>query len=353
MKSKLINFEFFRLNEIETYKKITEEISIALVEGYTSIIGLMLADGFLYKNNNKWNSIYNEVINYARSKDIDIKIVSGMSHKNEVNCEVIPFNFYLHTVWNSYKNKQLKDYNPSTGKFLFLGGVPDRDNRIGLLYNLYKQDLLKNAEWSFFPPWTETQKENSLKYFSCSNDYENFVKFAARGVDNLYDSSKHYGTGKIPLATEWTNDSAWIDPTIFHETSLSLISEGHPGDENNNSEFATEKIYRAFVQGHPYLLAANPSIFKHLKDLGFKTFENYFPVQDYATVYPEETRLEKLIENLKYFLTNDIDFSSDVEFNKNHFWKLAEENAKILDNLNADTNDIDFYFNRKGFGHLL
>ncbi|NBP55966.1 hypothetical protein EBU71_05430 [bacterium] len=353
MKSKFINFEYFRLNEQQSYEKITSEIYSASLQGYTSVIGLMLADGFLYKNNDRWNILHNNIIEYAKSLGIKISIISGMSHKNNVNCETIPFNFYLHTVWMSYKNRQVGTYNSNTGKFLFLGGVPDRDNRIGLLYNLYKQDLLKNAEWSFFTPWTETQKENSLKYFSCIDDYENFVEFAARGVDDLYDSSKHYGTGEIPIATEWTNDSAWIEPAVFHKTSLSLISEGHPGDENNNSEFATEKIYRVFVQGHPFLLAANPSIFKHLKDLGFKTFENYFPIQDYATVYPEETRLEKLVENLKYFVSNDIDFGSDVEFNKQHFWKLAEENVKILDSLNADPSDIDFYFNRKGFGHLL
>lgn len=353
MKSKLINFEYFRLDHQQSYEKITTDIYTASLQGYTSIIGLLLADGFLYKNNDVWNTIHNRIIDYAKSLGVKISLVSGMSHDNEVNCETVSFNFYLHTVWMSYKDRSVGSYNPVTGKFLFLGGVPDRDNRIGLLYTLYKQKLLDKAEWSFFPPWTNQQRDNSLKYFDCIDEYEKFVEFAERRVDDLYNSSKHYGTEKIPVATEWTNDSAWIDPNIFHKTSLSLISEGHPGDENNNSEFATEKIYRVFVQGHPFLLAANPSIFNHIKDLGFKTFENYFPLQDYATVYPEETRLEKLIENLKYFLVNDIDFSADVEYNRQHFYRLAQDNAKILHSIDADPDDIDFYFNRKGFGHLL
>lgn len=348
-----MNFEFFRLDADQTYEKITADIDTVYAEGYRSIIGLLLADGFLYKNNDTWNTVHNEIINYARSKGIDIKLLSGMSHDNKVNCETIAFNFYLHTVWNSYKDKQLEKYNPSTGKFLFLGGVPDRLNRIGLLYTLYKQRLLDNAEWSFFPPWTEQQKENSLRYFSSSEDYYNFIKFAERRIDDLYDSSKAYGTGEVPVGTAWTNDSAWIDPKIFASTSLSLISEGHPGDENNNSAFATEKIYRVFAQGHPFLLAANPSIFNHLKELGFRTFENYFPIEEYAIDSPEEKRLEKLVENLKYFLNNNIDFSSDVEYNRNHFYKLSEENAKILDTLDAEKKEIDFYFDKKGFGHLL
>ncbi len=348
-----MNFEFFRLDADQSYEKITADIDTAQNQGYKSIIGLLLADGFLYKNNDTWNTVHNKIVDYANSKGMTVKLLSGMSHKNKVSCETIPFNFYLHTVWNTYKEKQLGTYDTATGKFLFLGGVPDRPNRIGLLYRLYKQGLLENADWSFFPPWTEEQKTNCLRYFSSSEDYYEFVNFAERKIDNLYDSSKTYGTGSVPIGTAWTNDSAWIDPTVFHKTSLSLISEGHPGDNNSNSEFATEKIYRVFVQGHPFLLAANPAIFNHLKELGFRTFENYFPIEDYATVYPEETRLEKLIENLKYFLNREIDFREDVEYNRQHFFKLALENAKILDTLDADQKEIDFYFDRKGFGHLL
>lgn len=353
MKSKIINFEYFHISIEDIFEKNIKEITLASEQGYDSVIGLLLADGFLYKNNDTWNSLYNSIVDYAYSIGVKIKIISGMSHDNSVNCETIPFNFYLHTVWNSYKDKNLATYNPNTEKFLFLGGVPDRLNRIGLLYSLYNEGLLANANWSFFSPWTLQQKENSLKYFLSINHYYDFIQFAERRIDDLYDSSKTYGTGETPVATAWTKDSAWIDPEVYSSTSLSLISEGHPGDNNNNSKFLTEKIYRVFVQGHPFLLAANPSIFNHIKELGFKTFEDYFPIKDYATDIPEEKRLEKLIKNLKYFINNKIDFTDDVEYNRKHFFKLAEENAKILDTLNAKESEIDFYFNKKGFGHLL
>lgn len=353
MKSKLINFEYFPAVEKDTYNRIIHNISIASKQGYKSVIGLLLADGFLYKHNDSWNNLHNEIIKYAKHIGIDVTIVSGMSHNNAVNCEVIKFNFYLHIVWNTYKNKIMNSYNPTTKKFLFLGGVPDRPNRIGLLYNLYRKDLLKYAKWSFFPPWTVQQEKNSMKFFPSEKDYHNFIKIAERKVDDLYDCSKTYGTGEIPIATDWTNNIAWIDPDLYFSTSLSLISEGHPGDENNNSQFLTEKIYRVFVQGHPFLLAANPTIFNYIKELGFKTFEEYFPDKDYAVDTPEEERLNKLINNLKYFVNEDINFTKDVEYNRQHFFKLAEENAKILDMLNASETEIAYYFNRTGFGHLL
>lgn len=348
MNSTVINFELFRNDSEEIYNTLKEEIDVVLQQGQTSIIGLMLADGFL----NKHNDLYNKIIDYANSIGVDVKIILGMSYDNKLNCKVIKFNFNLHTVWNSYKDADLLPYNYKTNKFLFLGGVPDRLNRIGLLYELYKQDLLKHAEWSFFAPWTKEQEETSKKYFSNQEDYVSFINYAERSIDSVYNNSKKYGTGDLLCATEWTHSSSWIDPEIFSKTSLSIISEGHPAEERN-SKFLTEKTYRAFVQGHPFLFAGNISMFKYIKELGFKTFENYFPHPDYATLPTEYERLAKLIENLKYFVNNKIDFTADVEYNRQHFFKLANDNNKILNTLDIDKNDINHYFDRKGFGHLI
>ena len=69
--------------------------------------------------------------------------------------------------------------------------------------------------------------------------------------------------------------------------------------------------------------------------------------------YSTKVTQVSLIENLKYFLNNKLDFREDVEYNRQHFFELAEQNAKILDTLDADQCKIDFYFDRKGFGHLL
>lgn len=355
LRAKLINFEVFssinKSLEDATYEKVTADIHTASKQGYRRVIGLLLADGFLYKNNSTWNNLYNQILDYAKKLQIDIKIVSGMSHNNCVNCETISFNFNLHTVYNSYKNKPLNTYRTDTGKFLFLGGVPDRLNRIGLLKTLYEQQLLEYAEWSFFKPWTIEQEQNCKKYFSDDLEYNKFITYVERRFDDVYETSKTYGTGDVPKATRWTNDSAWIDPAIFKNTSLSIISEGHPGEVNNNSKFLTEKTYRTLVQGHPFLFAGNVQMFEYIKDLGFKTFENYFPYPNYAMLDTEEERLAVLVENLKYFVKNRIDFLSDVQYNQTHFFKLAKENSKILNTFDAD--NLDFYFDRKGFGHLI
>ena len=357
MKAKLVNFERYPTKSNQTREEVTlsrviADIESAIKSGYDTIVGLLLADGFLYKNNDTWNHLHNTIISKAYKLGIkEVVLVPGMSYDNNVDCKIIPFNFNLHTVYNSYKDNPINQYNPNTKKFLFLGGVPDRPNRIGLLHDIYKQDLLKHAEWSFFKPWTDEQEKNCKQYFNNNDEYYAFIDYASRKFDDIYDQSKDYGTGLKPVDTEWTHNSSWIDPKIFANTSLSVISEGHPGDDNNNSKFLTEKTYRALVQGHPFLFAGNVQMFEYIKDLGFKTFEDYFPYSNYAFLPTEEERLKKLVDNLKYFVYNDIDFSKDVEFNQQHFFKIAKENVKILSTLDAD--ETDYYFNRKGFGHLI
>lgn len=368
MKAKLINFEVFFVKQGDqfsaTYDTVIAEIEQAYTDGYKCIIGLLLADGFLYKNNQQWNDLHNSIIDQAYAIGIEkIVLVPGMSYDNKINCEVIPFNFNLHTVYNSYVGKEVKPYNHRTGKFLFLGGVPDRPNRIGLLKSLYDKELLKHGEWSFFRPWTKEQEVNCKAYFSSDNEYEDFVSYAERSFDNVYETSKTYGTtpaqelnDSIIQSNVWCNDTAWIDPELFGRTSLSIVSEGHPGDTNNNSCFLTEKTYRAFVQGHPILLAANPSMFKYAKSLGFEMFEDLFPEKNYAVSSLEEFRLKKLVQNLESWLEYPTNFSLEVEHNRNLFFNIAKENKDILDKLvsiGADPIDIDFYFRRKGFGHLL
>ena len=260
--SKIINFEVFSKEndslENTTKKKLKNSILEASKQGYTSILGLMLVDGFLYKNNNTWNQLYNDILDYANSLQIEVKIVTGQSYNNKVKCTKIPFNFNLHTVYNSYKDTTVCNYS-NTNKFLFLGGVPDRPNRIGLLYELYKRNLLQYAEWSFFTPWTLEQKTNSLQYFSSTKDYYDFSEFikqqqvivvtinyrlgpmgwfthpAIQGPQNGLDKTSNFGTLDIIQALRWVQNNITEfggdsnNVTIFGESAgghnvLSLLS---------------------------------------------------------------------------------------------------------------------------------
>jgi hypothetical protein len=338
---KIVNLETFWVPEEEKYNLLKQEIGDS-----KHVLGLMLADGFIHNNP---GTLIEQL-----SKELDLVIVPGLAGTNTSYSKTIPFNFNLHTTYNSYKEKDTYKWNSSSNKFLFLGGVPDRLNRIGLLNKFRKVGLLDHAVWTFFKPWTEVQ-EDWCRSYTC--DYDELLKLC-RSIDTIYDTSKHYGTS--PSANEWTKNTGWIDPTIFHNTVLSIVSEGVQQDDIS-SKYLTEKTYRVFVQRHPFLHASNPEMFDYIKELGFKTFEDYMLIKDYAYLPDEDDRLNAIVENTKYFLENfkmyEDNIRQDTDYNYKLFFQLAKENINILnkiqDTYNIDQTEIDKWFNQKGFGHLV
>ena len=338
---KIVNLETFWVEESDKYNLLKREIGDA-----TSVIGLMLADGFIHQNP---GDLVERI-----AKEVDLVIISGLAGTNTTYPKTIPFNFNLHTTYNSYKDRPTKTWNTSATKFLFLGGVPSRRNRIGLLNKFRCAGLLSDAEWTFFKPWTATQEDWCRSY---THDYDKILSFC-RSIDPVYESSKHYGT--TPSANEWTKDTAWIDPSVFNNTLLSIISEGID-DSDISSKYLTEKTYRVFVQRHPFLHASNPEMFDYIKELGFKTFEEYMLIKDYAYLPNEEDRLDAIVENTKHFLENCSLYKDrieqDIQYNYDLFFKLAEQNIEILNSIrntyNLEQTELNKWFNQKGFGHLV
>lgn len=338
---KIVNLETFWVEESDKYNLLKREIGDA-----TSVIGLMLADGFIHQNP---GNLIERI-----AKEVDLIIIPGLAGTNTTYPKTIPFNFNLHTTYNSYKDRPTKTWNTAATKFLFLGGVPSRRNRIGLLNKFRHAGLLSNAEWTFFKPWT-VEQEDWCRSYTC--DYDKIIPLC-RSIDPVYESSKHYGT--TPSANEWTNDTAWIDPDVFNNTLLSIISEGID-DSDISSKYLTEKTYRVFVQRHPFLHASTPEMFEYIKELGFKTFEEYMLIKDYAYLPNEEDRLKAIVENTRYFLEKFSLYKDcieqDIQHNYDLFFKLAKQNIEILNNIrdthNIEQTELDKWFNQKGFGHLV
>ncbi len=340
---KIVNLETFWIPEEEKYNLLKKEIGDA-----QHVLGLMLADGFVHNNP---GDIIEKI-----SSEVDLHIIPGMAYDKASYKKITPFNFNLHTTYISYRDSITHQWNPESGKFLFLGGVPNRPNRIGLLNKFYQFNLLKQAEWTFFKPWTQEQEEWCQKHVS---NYDQLLTLC-RSVDDVYEMSKEYGTDPSLTTAQWTKNTAWIDPDVFNRTSLSVISEG-VGSDDLTTRYLTEKTYRVFVQRHPFIFAGTPDMYDYIQELGFKTFSEYMKISDYGSIVDEDERLNAVVENTKYFLDtyrkNLHDINQDIEHNYKRFFELADQNNNSLDMLKTrfgiSQRDIDTWFNQKGFGHLV
>ena len=87
---KIVNLETFAVPDNEACELLKSEIGNS-----SSVLGLLLLDGFLFKNTNR---------NIEQlDKDVELHIIAGIV-SNQQYKNVIHFDFMMHTVFMSYKN---------------------------------------------------------------------------------------------------------------------------------------------------------------------------------------------------------------------------------------------------------
>lgn len=349
-----------------TYKLICDEIKLAIQnQNINAVIGLLCVDGFLYKNNEEFYSLLKNVQTYSKSLGIKklnlvVGICAGYQQELDVRgleYEIIDWDFSVNSVYQSYKSRinELNQWNPQANKFLFLTGVPSRPERIGLLSKFYDANMLDRAEWSFFSPWTDDDKKWCRTYLSNYTDvqYNQFLSDCEHKIDDTYDQSKDYSRlqGK-ELAdqkifnTAWCKDHCWIDPKIFKNTLVSIISEGSVYPPATDYKFLTEKTWRTVIQRHPFILADNSDRINFMKSKGLRTFEEYLPIKNYSE------DLDAVVTNTKHFIDNAVTHQSqiteDIEHNYNLFFKIVNNNNQLIKQLKVtyslDQSVIDKWF---------
>jgi hypothetical protein len=372
-KGKIINFE---LLHSDNYNVLIEEMSQARAEGHDAIIGLLLMDGFVYKNTQEFFANMQTLQSKANELGIQkVVLVPGICENfkqqledNGIWFDIAYYDYSQHMVQQSYKDLELYDWNRYIDKFLMLGGVPSRPNRIRLLSKLYNKQLLDRAEWSFFKPWTDEDKlwcRSALHEYSDA-EYDIFLLTCDRAIDNLYEDAKQYSKAeledlKTAFDNEWCKDPAYIDPRVFASTSLSIISEGLAYDPATDFRYITEKTWRTIANKHPFIMAGYVEQSAYARSKGLRTFNQYMLIPDYDLIEDTEQRLDAIVQNVEYFLNtfsyHSEQISADIEHNYQIFLATTEYNKSVLDTFKTEyqisDSEISKWFDHKSFIHLI
>lgn len=196
----------------------------------------------------KGNNVYNEL-----SQEFEIGIISGAVNDH---CMYLPwFWYYLYMKHNGKKyhfNHKFKTYD-----FLYLN-KQQRYHRDMLFDSIKNRGLLDNSLYSYHDRQITLNKKYEFKQFQ----------------DKSYP---RYGMDQDIFELPY-NDSA---VSIVCETSVS-----------DKEVFITEKIYKAIMAGHIYVLLGNPGTLKVLNDQGFVNFDNI------DSEYDQIKDLSKRIESI-------------------------------------------------------
>ena len=139
-------------------------------------------------------------------------------------------------------------------------------------------------------------------------------------------------------ASEMAGLYSAVDP--YYQTSLiSIVTETN---FENNDIFNTEKIFKPMVHRHPFILVGPYKTLEHLKDMGYKTFSDFWD-ESYDDIEDPFERLLKIVEICK-----DIQSWDDIK-KKKFFYKsmiITNHNYALLTSQYPDNM-------RKNFWHRL
>ena len=129
----------------------------------------------------------------------------------------------------------------------------------------------------------------------------------ARLIENSLVSFVRHPTNPFELPKEF--ELPWLDPKQpypaygmdqdvtekpYEQTLASIVSETN---DNDTDVFITEKLWKAILMKHVFVVHGNYQYLKKLKELGFKTFDNVVD-ESYDNEKDKNLRIEKLIGTL-------------------------------------------------------
>ena len=87
----------------------------------------------------------------------------------------------------------------------------------------------------------------------------------------------------------------------YNDTKYSLVPETN---DTNDEIFMTEKIWKPIIAQQPFVVHGNYLYLQRLREMGFKTFANYFD-EDYDLEMDKDMRMDKIVNTCRDLLTRN------------------------------------------------
>ena len=299
------------------------------------------------------NSVLDNVGNYVQSLNIPYHFLLHdtarelTKHRTNV--------YYLNTwAYITYKHSLTRHRNkwyPKIKKALFLIGKPLKSQRLGLMHHFYGKKLLDYLDYSLYFPANQTNinaiKALNITYLQDDRYISSFLTEIQKSSLDI-DISKCYETNVFEYTGFPTN------LRYYRNTCLSIVSENsftiNPNVKTNNINmpYLTEKLYRAMINHHPFIIIGDYGTNEHLCSIGYKTFDKFFLPYTYRISHDTELILDWTAKSVKHFMDN-LDKNVDeireiVTHNYNHYMNQTENELKHLQQalpyLDLEDNDL-------------
>jgi len=275
--------------------------------------------------------LYKEL--FEKLKHLDIIWFAHPDYKNEdwvKQYDFVTYVDYLQYQTYTHNINHNTSWNFDSNRILCHTGRPYKFNRTKLIMMLSERGLLKHCEYSYRVP--NKQMQDACRKFFVDWSDEDFYTWmsehhrAPTGVD-LYSINDNI----VDDMMQGLNLSNTLSQSsLFNITVESWFCEVLPSQE----PFLTEKTWKPILHNLPFIHVGQPGSLNKLKNLGFKTFEEYLLVP-YDHITDQEQRMSAVIENIAYWFDHIHDHKDniikDIQHNYQHFLKTIHDLESDLD----------------------
>lgn len=268
------------------------------------LTGAMNAE-HLYNDFCRRNNIENtfkdrlKIISYPNYQDIQVNLLNNEQNQTvlEYNTETIPEKLFL--CWN----RRL------------------RRHRTVLAVALNKNNLLDKT----FLSMGRTDPETETTHF------ENIINIHTDPALALTNNDIQEFINKLPLKLD---DETWINEMCIDRNyktrpfyTNSLLSVVTETNFDIPQVTLTEKSFKPIREKHPFIIVGSPGAVQSMRDLGFKTFNEFWD-ESYDSMISNQERMFKIVGILKDIATWDnnkiLDFKRRVKHILDHNYELLK-----------------------------
>ena len=278
--------DFFNRNREIGFDCVSSRFMDDIRNGKSKILLMYLYEG--YSNTNHFNDF--EIIEEWRIKsnlpENSIYFLNGNLLSEEIikekNLKYKAVGIQYFEPWNKYRGKMV-EFKPGAEKYLFLSyNRQCRHHRIRLMIDLLEKDLVKKGLISLDKP--------RVIPYECSEEIKQFLmEQTPLTIDSLPEL-------KYNLAVNITFED-------YEKTFISVITETLVDD---GTLFFSEKIWKPIMVGHPFMVYGNQYSLRHLKKLGFKTFDKWID-ENYDNEPNRDIRCKMIVEEVEKFNQKSVD----------------------------------------------
>ena len=338
-------FQFLKNEYLELLKNNKAYfIFDASTEGFSPIYGRPFFD-VLYFNCEKYNVNPKNIIFVSSNLKDEENIAIYAKENNKTTIRIFCFTSFENVVGSSanpehktvselLESEKLHSHNCYSSKYFSSLSRFNRPHRTAATFILCQDPIYENALVSHNIFTHKIQNITKWKQYNMIPEYSNSDVIA-------WISKLPMIVDRTDFSMNWALNTDFIN--IHRQTLFQIVNETSVDDKYNTSLFYSEKTFRPVLCFQPFVIFGQPGANYHLKELGYKTYEDWFDLNFDYIKNPIE-RYHALLNSVKTSCNSFKHLSKSEQI----AWRYKNENVLIhnyttLINSNLSKNNLTLF----------